>query len=248
MSPIRRTAFFVPLTCFLGAVPALLSSSVFAATQGSGKVAAETRTVPRFEAISTSGAIDLQVSQGAQQSLQVQADDNLLPLLETVVETHNGVPTLNVRWKHGETIRSRSKVTLIVVVPRLSALSASGSGDMRVESFTTPALQVALSGSGGARLQNLSTDDLGIHVAGSSDVSGSGKTGKLKVSIAGSGDVRLIALHADDVQVRIAGSGDAAVFADKTLDVRIAGSGDVTYTGNAALKSSVAGSGNVVRK
>ena len=248
MDPTRRTAFFVPLMCSLAAVPALLSSTACAATEGSGKIATETRTVPEFEAVSTSGAIDLQVSQGAQQSLQVQADDNLLPLLETVVESHNGVPTLSVRWKRGERIRNRSKVALTIVVPRLSALSASGSGDMRIASFTTPALQVTLSGSGDARLQNLSTDDLGVRVSGSSDVSGSGKAGKLKVSISGSGDVRLTDLRADDVQVHIAGSGDATVFADKTLDVRIAGSGDVTYTGNAVLKRSVAGSGSVTRK
>ena len=247
MDPIRRTALLVPLTWSLATVPAVLSTA-FAATQGSGKIATEARTVPEFEAVSTSDAIDLQVRQGAQQSLQVQADDNLLPLLETVVEAHNGVPTLHVRWKHGESIRTRSKVALTVVVPRLSALSMSGSGETRVESFTTPALQVALSGSGNAQLQNLSTDELAIHVSGSSDVTGSGKAGKIKVSISGSGNVRLTALHADDAQVRIAGSGDAAVFADKTLDVRIAGSGDVTYTGNATVTSSLAGSGSVTRK
>jgi hypothetical protein len=248
MEPSRRAAFFVPLIWSLATVPALLSSTAYAATQGSGMVATEARTVPEFEAISTSDAIDLQVSQGAQRSLQVQADDNLLPLLETVVEDHNGVPTLNVRWKRGESIRSRSKVALTVVVPRLRALSLSGSGGIRVESFTTPALQVALSGSGDARLENLSTDDLGIRISGSGDVSGSGKAARLKVSISGNGDVRLTALHADDVQVRIAGSGDAAVFADKTLDVHIAGSGDVTYIGSATVRSSVAGSGGVTRK
>jgi hypothetical protein len=248
MDRIRRTAFFVPLAWSLATVPAVLSSTAHAATQGSGMIATEARTVPEFEAISTSDAIDLEVRQGAQQSLQVQADDNLLPLLETVVEAHNGVPTLNVRWKRGESIHNRSKVALTVVVPRLSALSASGSGDMRVESFTTPALQVALSGSGDARLQNLSTDDLGIRISGSGDVSGTGKAAKIKVSISGSGGVRLTALHADDVQVRIAGSGDAAFFADKTLDVRIAGSGDVTYSGNATVRSSVTGSGSVTRK
>jgi hypothetical protein len=57
-----------------------------AGTTGSGKAATETRALPEFQAIELSGSMDLKVRQGSPQSVQVQADDNLLPLLETVVE------------------------------------------------------------------------------------------------------------------------------------------------------------------
>jgi hypothetical protein len=246
MNPTRRAAFTI--LCCLPLATLLMPMAAHAATQGSGKAATETRPVPEFQAIGLAGSMDLRVSQGATQSVTVQADDNLLPLLETVVEDGKSGPTLQVRWKRGQSIYTRAKVQVTVVTPRLTALAAAGAGNIKVESFTTPALQLSISGAGDAKLEGLSTDDLGVRISGSGDVSGSGKASKLKVSIAGSGDVRLAALRADDVQVSIAGSGDAAVYADKTLDVHIAGSGDVTYTGNAALKSSVAGSGSVKRK
>ncbi len=219
-----------------------------ASLSGSGKSATETRALPEFQAISLSGSMDLVVRQGDVQSVQVQADDNLLPLLETVVETGSEGPALKVRWKKGQSFYTRSKVLVTVVVPKLTALVASGSGDMRVEAFSTPVFKLAISGSGDVKLAGLNTDDLGIRISGSGDVAGSGTAAKLKISIAGSGDVRLGDMKSDDVTVSIAGSGDAVVQAQKTLAVSIAGSGDVTYSGNATVKSSVAGSGSVNKR
>ena len=236
------------------AAPALLCLSLLpqvgqaANITGSGRSVTETRTVGEFQAIRLSGSMDLQVSQGSAPSVQVKADDNLLPLLETVVESTSHGATLDVRWKKGTIMYVRSKVSVTVVTPRLTALSASGSGDIRVDAFNTPALKLSISGSGDARFNGLSTGDLGISIAGSGDVGGSGSATRMAVSIAGSGDVRLADMKADDVTVTIAGSGDAVVNANKTLDVRIAGSGDVSYTGNATVKSKVAGSGSVNRR
>ena len=235
----------VPVLVCLAALPlAAQASSVV----GSGRTATETRSLAEFQAVALSGSMDLVVRQGATQSVQVEADDNLLPLLETVVESTSHGATLLVRWKRGQSLHSRSKVNITVVVPKLSALSASGSGDMKVEAFNTPALKVSLAGSGDATLQGLTTGELGIAISGSGDVGANGSATRLKVSIAGSGDVRLADLKSDEVTVTIAGSGDAAVNANKTLEVSIAGSGDVSYTGNAAVKSRVAGSGSVNKR
>ncbi len=255
--PARHTFLASVLLCALAAAPAMWPAASHAATvQGSGTAATETRTVPEFQGIALSGGMDVVVRQGAAQSVQVQADDNLLPLLETVVESGSKGATLQLRWKRTEgswlggwnNVQTRTKVVINIVVPKLTALSTAGSGDIRLEAFTTPALQVSISGSGDTRLEGLSTDELGVRISGSGDVTGQGTAGKVSVSIAGSGDVRLTELRADEVAVSIAGSGDAAVNAQKTLSVSIAGSGDVVYTGNAAVKTSVAGSGTVKKR
>ena len=241
----RRAAL---VTTLLGAITLTTAlTSVFtpglahaASVQGSGNSATETRALDAFEAVALGGAINLVVRQGAQQSVQVQADDNLLPMLETLVEPGRNGNTLKVRWKRegvsggwgnsAHSIQTRSKVLITVVVPKLSAVAVAGSGDVRVESFSTPSLQLSLSGSGDARLDSLTADELEVRVSGSGDVGGKGSAAKVKISIAGSGDVRLSEMRADDVSVSIAGSGD------------------VTYTGGAQVKSSVAGSGSVRRQ
>jgi hypothetical protein len=240
----RRAALIAPLIATaLAFAPALLPGVAMAATQGSGTSATETRSVGDFNGVATHGSIDLLVRQGAT-SVQVQADDNLLPLLETVVEGG----TLHVRWRKGQSINTRSKVLVTIATPQLTTLSGSGSGDIKLEAYRTPALQLRLSGSGDARLDQLTTDELDLRISGSSDVIGAGSAGKVKIAISGSGDVRLADMRAEDVSIRIAGSGDAQVNANKTLDVSIAGSGDVSYSGAAAVKTSVAGSGTVRRR
>jgi hypothetical protein len=244
----RSAALITPLLACLALAPVLLPASAHAAmTQGSGTSASETRNVAEFQAVALSGSMDLVVRQGAQ-SVQVQADDNLLPLLETVVEQGGTGPTLHVRWKKGHSFSSRSKVLVTVSVPKLSALASSGSGDIKLETFSTPALKFAMSGSGDVRIDKLTTEELDIGISGSSDVIGTGRATRLKVSIAGSGDVRLADLQSDDVNIRIAGSGDAAVNAQKSLAVSIMGSGDVRYSGNPSLKTSVAGSGSISKR
>ncbi len=226
---------------------ALLPAGAQAATTGSGNSATEPRSVAEFQAVATSGSMDLVVRQGAQ-SVHVQADDNLLPLLETVVENGRHGATLHVRWKKGERIHTRAKVLVTVSTPKLAAVSNSGSGDIRVEAFQTPTLALALSGSGDARFENLTADEFTVSISGSSDVVGKGRVGKVKIGISGSGDVKLAEMAADEVSVSIAGSGDASVNAAKSLQVSIAGSGDVSYTGNPSLKSSVAGSGSINKR
>jgi hypothetical protein len=245
----RRAALPLLLASALAASLALPPAVAHAQSLvGSGRAATEVRTLPEFQAIALAGSMDLVVSQGSQQSVKVEGDDNLLGSLETVVESGRHGPTLKVRWKHWGSLSTRAPTKVTVVMSKLVSLAASGSGDMVVEAFDTPALQLSISGSSDARLRDLKTAELGVSISGSGDVSGSGSAGSLTVRIAGSGDVDLVSLKADDVKISIAGSGDAAVNANKTLDVRIAGSGDVSYTGAASVKSSVAGSGSVSRR
>ena len=235
--------------CLASAATGLLPAPVAAATlSGSGTSASEDRAVGEFQAIALRGSIDLEVRQGPAIAVRVQADDNLLPLLETVVEPGATGPVLQVRWKGGQSLSIRSKARVSVTMPALSAIAGAGAGVIRLEAFSTPRLKLALSGSGNATLDGLQADELTLAIAGSGDVKGSGRVARLAIGISGSGDVKLGEMRADDVSVRIAGSGDAEVNAQKALQVSIAGSGDVVYSGEAALKSSVAGSGTVRKR
>ena len=75
------------------------------------------------------------VRQGPQ-AVQVEMDDNLLPLLEAVVEENSRGSVLVVRWKRGTALVTRAKIGL--VIPTLSSMNVSGSGEARVLAFTTP--------------------------------------------------------------------------------------------------------------
>ncbi len=243
-----RAAAWLPGLALLVAGLLLAAAPAQARTVGSGNLVTESRNVGEFQAVTQQGSIHIVIRQGDTTSVQVTADDNLLPLLETVVEDGREGPTLRVRFRRGERISTRSKLQVQLVTPRLVAVTSSGSGDIDVLGLQTPKLGVVVSGSSDIKLQDLKTDELEVRIAGSGDVQGNGRARTLGVRISGSGDVKMPEMRAEDVQISIAGSGDAAVHADKTLRVRIAGSGDVRYSGDAQVDSSVAGSGSVRKR
>lgn len=209
---------------------------------GNGQAATEQRQLAEFDSVQTDGPTVL-VRQGAVAAVTVQADANLLPLLETVVEGRR----LVLRWQRGTSIRTSVKPLVTVTAVKLTGLEVRGSGDLAGEGLRSPALAVRVSGSGDLRLSDLVTDELSVSVHGSGDVLASGSATRLAISIAGSGDVKTRGLKAEVVSVRIAGSGDADVQAQRTLDVAIAGSGDVVYSGAATVKKVIAGSGSVTQ-
>ena len=244
--PLGRPAAALMAAATLFGATLLAPRLAAAATTGSGKAVTETRAASGFQALLLRGAIAVVVRQGGSEGVQVRADDNVLPLVQTEVEGSGDLRTLRIQFKAGESVRTQTPVVVTVDVVNLSAVSSSGSGDIRIEVLKTPTLNMSISGSSDAQLRHLDADHLSISIAGSGDVQASGRAAKLDVSIAGSGDVQTRELMAGDVVVSIAGSGDASVTAQKTISVSIAGSGDVDYGGGAALvKRSIAGSGTV---
>lgn len=217
--------------------------------KGSGQARTERRAVTGFQAVAVAGAIDLEVRQTGQEGVTLSADDNVLPLIETVVENGRHGPTLHLRFKKGTSVQTRTPVKASVDVARLSAIAAAGAGHVQVGALQTPALNLSVAGSGDVQVDALTSEALEVRIAGSGSVRAKGTAGKAKLSISGSGDVDLMPLVSDEVSISIAGSGDAKVTANKSLSVSIAGSGDVVWTGDARdVRQSVAGSGSVKRR
>jgi Putative auto-transporter adhesin, head GIN domain len=242
----RRQTLALITSGALSAAALLVVPVSHATTTSSGNATSEVRAANGSQAISLRSSIDLVVRQGNSEGVMVRADDNILPLVQTLVEGSGDARTLRIQFKAGESLRTKTPVVVTVDVVNLNAVASSGSGNITIEALKAPTLTLSISGSSDAKLRELDIEQLNISIAGSGDVQASGRAAKLDVSIAGSGDVRMRELAAGDVGVSIAGSGDASVTAQRTISVAIAGSGDVDYCGGATLaKRSIAGSGTV---
>lgn len=214
---------------------------------GNGDVGTEARDTGAFDAVALSGGFTVVIRQGQTHKVEVKADRNLLPYIETrVVEGSRG-RTLEISPKKGVSISSSSNPSFILEMPTLRAVAVAGSGMVKVEAMKTGGVDAAIAGSGDIRFVNLDAERLGMKVAGSGNIAAAGRSGSASVSISGSGDVRAAELAAEEVKVSIAGSGDAQVQATRKLNVSIAGSGDVKYAGSPEISSSIAGSGKVRR-
>jgi hypothetical protein len=188
--------------------------------QGSGVAKTEPRDVEKFDELSLMGGMDAVVTIGDRQSVSIEADDNVLPIIETKVEDGKLIvqPT--------ESYNPKTPVKLTITVTQIRGVSVNGSGDVDVDGLNgASSFAVAINGSG--------------------DVTAKGSADSVSVAVRGSGDVKLQDLQAKNGKVAVAGSGDVTVNASDKLDVSVAGSGDVKYVGSPKLTKSIAGSGSV---
>lgn len=214
---------------------------------GNGDIATESRDTGAFDGVALTGGFNVVIRQGSGHKVEVKADRNLLPYIETRVVDGSKGRTLEIGPKKGINISTSNNPSFVIEMPTLRAIGVAGSGTVKVEAMKTGAVDAAIAGSGDIRFSGLDAERLAMKVSGSGDIVAAGRAGSANVAISGSGDVKAADLVAEDVKVTIAGSGDAQVQATKKLNVSIAGSGDVKYAGSPEISSSIAGSGKVRR-
>jgi hypothetical protein len=212
--------------------------------QGSGKIVQQTRQLGHFSGLATSVSGDIEVRSGSTESITIETDDNILPLLETVVEKG----TLRIRpVKRNQQLETR-RMKMVLQVRSLDHISVAGSGSVNADQLRGERVQLDVGGSGSINLRQLDSQSVAVAVGGSGDLRvNGGKTERLQVSIGGSGEVQAGKLGAREVSVSIGGSGQATVWATQALSVSVAGSGDVEYYGDPQVSKNVLGSGSVKR-
>ena len=215
--------------------------------KGNGQVKTETRQVTTFSSLASLGSMNVEISYGSSNSITIEADENLLPYIETTVEGGK----LTIKPKKNVNLRSSVKMIVHVSMTKISSLQLSGSGNMNGEgSFTNDdKTDVSVSGSGNLNLNFDSFKDLDIAVSGSGNITLKGNaTDNLSAHISGSGNIDCSGIRSNDVDAKISGSGNVKVYAQNSIDAKISGSGNVFYKGDAQkISSKVAGSGKVLK-
>lgn len=209
----------------------------------SGKVVSESRDAKGFTGIALSVPGTVVVRQGEPTSVAIEADDNLMPEIETVVERGS----LRVRFRRSLDLSGRQTIRLLVTTPEIESLAVAGSGDIVAEALRTRSLDISVAGSGDVRIARLEAQKLKASVAGSGDIKVAGQADEVTASIAGSGDIEARKLRSKRSRVKIAGSGDISLWVLETLEASTAGSGDIHYYGDPSVTRKVAGSGSVKR-
>ncbi|TRZ90744.1 MAG: DUF2807 domain-containing protein [Rhodocyclaceae bacterium] len=244
---LKYVAIVIPLCAAVGAPSEAVASDwnwgPWKSVSGSGTLKTETREVSGFTGIALSLNGSVEIKQGGAESVTIETDDNILPLIETVVEN----ATLKIRPVARNNSFSTKKMKIVVNAKTLTRIDIAGAGDIHSDALKVADLKAGISGAGDLRIKSLEADALSISIAGSGDFEAGGRAASMRANIAGSGDIKAGKLDAKAVEINIAGSGDATVWARNTLKVSIAGSGDVQYYGDAQLQNSIWGSGSVKR-
>ncbi len=191
--------------------------------EGSGKRKTERREVAGFERLLVEGAYRVEVTSGQTPSLEVEADDNLLPLI--LAEVAGG--RLRVHSERGMSTKE---------MPRLRITVA----DLR---------EIELPGASEFSLKGVRNESLKISVPGASKFSAEGETGRLEVALSGAGLVDAEGLRARNVTASCSGAGSITVYASERLDASVSGVGAINYAGDPpTVNRSVSGLGRINKK
>lgn len=247
--------FLSSLAC--GVVSAGLPSRV----DGSGKIVTQTVDVSSFDRVSLDASGDVYIEQGDTESLTIEADDNILPLLESHVRGSQLIlgarPNVSINPSqpivYRLTVKDMQAFALNgsgnCFVEELEAndlnLSINGSGNIAIDNLVGDALSLDLRGSGDIDIKELDAETVDASIAGSGDITLNGIAEDQEISIPGSGNYRAGELETTSTQITIHGSGDVTVWAKEQLRLDVDGSGDVQYYDNPTIDQSGNGSGHL---
>ncbi len=227
------------LTC-AAVVGCSISWSGTKTVRGSGHVISEARPGSSFDRVAVAGSGHLSIFQGEDESLTIEADDNLLPLIKSSVsggwlrlgpENVNLSPTSTIRYS--------------LQLKSLRELSLSGSLEADAPALKTDQLTINISGSGRVRLPKLDAGGFDVHISGSGDIDVAGKVDRQSCQISGSGNYRAGDCESQSAAIHISGAGDATVWVHRSLDAHVSGSGNIRYYGAPQVSSGISGSGSV---
>jgi hypothetical protein len=187
---------------------------------GSGVLKVVERTVPKFTAIEQDNVGVILITQGEAETLAIESDDNVLPVLMS--EVRDGVLHLSVERGKGCTAH---KLIYRITVRSLERLD--------------------LSGSASADIKNITGKRLGIGLAGSGSLTATGKITELSLIISGTSNVDARELFVERANVTLAGTGSATLAVNKELDATLTGTGSLRYSGGARVNSNITGTGAI---
>lgn len=211
---------------------------------GNGNVVEETRDVSGFTGIHVSSGIDVYLTEGESFEVRVEADENLLDVIETKLKGD-----ILVVGTDRVSIRKAKSKKVHVTLPELEILKITSAGDCEGQTpFHCGDLRLSISSAGDLTLE-VEADKINLDISSSGDARISGKAGILDVSLSSAGDLHAFDLMADKVSVDVSSAGDARVHATEEISMSVSSAGNIYYKGDAeVIRSSKSSAGDIIRK
>ena len=190
---------------------------------GSGVRKTEKRDLKSFNAIDTTGAYEIDATCQRPASFEIEADDNILPLIKT--EVRDGILFVS----NDQEYHSSKPVSLRITLPDLNSVSTHGAGQIKIAAANSR--------------------DLRIESTGATSVEAAGTAKSVTISSSGAGKIDTSNLRAEKARVDVNGATSVDVYASEQLDVNVSGVGHVSYSGNPkVVNKHVSGIGSVSAK
>lgn len=187
--------------------------------KGSGRMVSEVRELADFHGVDVGGVFHVEITAGKDYAVEIEADDNLLPLITT--EVKRGV----LRIKTERKLSSENPMRIRISAPNIDSLDVSGAAKVNV-----------------AGLKN---ESIAVDSSGASKIKVVGETAMLKVDVSGATQVDAESLTAGEASIEASGASQVDVNVTGELRTDASGASKISYSGtptNVVTKKSGASS------
>ncbi len=212
--------------------------------KGNGNIVSKEIAISDYVEIDAGGTAEIIYEQQTVKGpyLQVNVDDNILPLLDIKVEDNK----LVIRTKDNSNIQP-SRFKIYTNSNNIEKVRLSGSGEVHLKGeVNSKNLKVNISGSGDIVADSLYCERFDMAVSGSGTARLKGASNESKFTITGSGDIKGYNFSVQDLDSKVTGSGNIQITVGESLNATVTGSGDLRYRGNPqTVDTKVTGSGTI---
>lgn len=211
---------------------------------GSGNIISEKRSVGNFTGISVGGSFEVEVKSGSNQSVEVEADDNVIKYIETTVS--GDVLKIRLSGRHS---LSNVHLKVLITTPGLESIKASSSAYVKVLDVLKEEGKISFEATSSAEIE-AEVDAPEVVATGTSSASLhlSGRTKNYIAKVNSSAEIKSFELLSENTEANASSSGNAEVYASVRLKAHASSSGSVDYRGGASVEKSESSSGSVEKK
>ncbi|WP_308991165.1 head GIN domain-containing protein [Mariniflexile litorale] len=195
--------------------------------KGNGHVTTENRSINKpFTAIKASEGLNVYVTQSDNESISVEADDNLQDIIITEVVDN----VLKIHTK--ENIGTCTSKKIVINLKEVSSITATSGSDVRsTNTLVTKHLDLETT-SGSDMNLDINTASLNCKSTSGSDLKLSGKTIKLIAEATSGSNIKAANLIAESSHVKATSGADITINTSKELTAKASSGGDIKYLGN----------------
>jgi hypothetical protein len=206
----------------------ITTSCVLTGTKGNQHVVTNERTVTNsFDGIDVSQGISVYVSQGDEEKITVETDENIQDLLKTTI-TNNGI----LKVYFDEPVRNVKTKNVYVTVKNIQLLeSSSGSSITAEDAIRTESIQLKSSSGSSIRVEVLTTNATSKASSGSS-IKLIGKATTLDARASSGSTIRADRFEASEVEAKVSSGASIEVYATDLLTAEASSGGSIEYNGN----------------
>ena len=183
---------------------AILGATMFTTTS-LAEDSTDSRDLDEFTFVVIQGAMDVIISAGESQNVEITTDSDYIVRVETHVDDGTLYISQEGRW------RNRG-VDIEISVRSLDGISIEGAADIDVTGIDSDRFELGIDGAG--------------------DITLEGTCGSIEIEINGAGDVDAEELRCRNANVIINGAGDVDAYASESVEAELNGVGDITICGD----------------